>query len=107
LTGAGLEVTAACRDFPLFKHPKTNLKAIPSQLDQTQFDRHQNAPELKESTRPFTSSTAPGEATRRPAPTPGKANGLSEHIDVPNLSKTKQKMLLRRKANAHYLAGDA
>jgi len=68
LPGAGLEVTEVGTIYPFFKHPKTPLKANPYQLDQTQFIRHQNAPELKQSTKPFTSSAAPGKATRRPAP---------------------------------------
>jgi len=65
---AGLEVTEATRAFPHLEHPKSLLEVNPYLLEQTNFDRHQNATELKESTPPFTSSPATGKAARRPAP---------------------------------------
>ncbi len=68
LTGAVVEVTGAGTIHPVFEHPRIPLKTIPYPLDQAQFDTHQNAPGLKESPKPFTSSAAPGKATRRPAP---------------------------------------
>ncbi len=67
MTGAGVEVTEAGTAFPSLEHPRTLQKAIRFPLDQTQFDRQQNAPELEQSTKPFTSSVVPGKATRRPA----------------------------------------
>jgi len=70
LTGAVVEVTAAGKIHPFFEHPRIPLKAIHYQLDQAQLDRQQSATRLKQSTRPFTSSAAPGKATRRPAPKP-------------------------------------